>query len=140
MHIELEIHHCAQACIVKCVNAFDDDYIMWFKILARHICAAVMRIIIALSGFSPAIEQFAHIFQQLVVIKDGRLIVIEQAALLETQIGMIFIVSILVDDQNAFVDHGRQLFGQRGFSASACTTDSDKQHMDIRSPFSVATR
>ena len=48
MHIELEIHHRAKARVVKRMDALDDDDVVWLQIFAWHVCAAMVRIIVAL--------------------------------------------------------------------------------------------
>lgn len=47
MHVELEIHHGAQAGVIESMDAFHDDDIVRLEIFTGYICAAVMRIIIA---------------------------------------------------------------------------------------------
>lgn len=110
------------------MDALDDDDVVRLQIFARHVCAAMVRIIVALFGNAPAFQQILHIFQQLIVIKDRRFVIVEQTALLKAQIRMILIIGVLIDNQDAFVDHRCQLLGQRGLSAAARAADSDKKH------------
>ncbi len=50
VHIELKIHHRAETRIIERMDAFHDDDVVRLKVFASHICAAVVRIIIALFG------------------------------------------------------------------------------------------
>ena len=128
VHIELEIHHGTKAGIIESVNTFHDDDIMRFKIFAGQIGAAVMRIIITLLRNTLTFQQAVHIRKQQVMVENGRLIVVQQAAFFKAQVRMVFIVGILIDDEDAFVDHGCKFFCQGGFSAAACAANANKQH------------
>lgn len=80
------------------MDALDDDDVVRLQIFARHVCTAMVRIIVALFGNAPAFQQILHIFQQLIVIKDRRFVIVEQAALLKAQIRMILIIGVLIDN------------------------------------------
>ena len=103
MHVELEIHHGAQAGIIESMDSFHDDDIVRLKIFTGYIRTAVMRIIIAFFGNTLPLQQAVHIGKQQIVVENRRLVVVQQAAIFKAQVRMVFIVSILIDDEDAFV-------------------------------------
>ena len=90
--------------------------------------------LVRLAGDGLPGDELFHILQKQIVIKDLRLVIVELAALLKGQMGMILVVAVVVDHRAVRADGVSQFIGQSAFAAAACAADTDNDH-GISHPF-----
>ena len=77
-----------------------------------------------------------NVMQEQIVVKDGRFIIVEKLAFFKGEVGMIEVVSVLLQNKAALTQPLLKRLGQGRLSASAGAADPDKEHMHY--PFSQA--